>query len=217
MEPLKDFPGVYVRENSLYTLSANPGVRVYGERILSHGGNEYREWSPRRSKLSAYLTLDGDCFPFKKDSKVLYLGASGGTTASHVADICSEGSVICVEFSPRMFRDLVTVCEGRKNMIPLLGDATRPEDYMFVSEGADIVYQDVAQKGQAGIISDNMEKSNAKYGMVAIKSRSEDVTADPAEVFGRSEKYLKNKGYRILDNRSLEPFEKDHSMIVFGV
>lgn len=215
MEPLKDFPGVYVKEKTLYTLSTNPGVRVYGERIVSHNGKEYREWSPRRSKLSAYLALSGDCFPFRTDSKVLYLGASGGTTASHVADICYEGSVICVEFSPRMFRDLVTVCEGRKNMIPILGDATRPEDYMFVSEGADIVYQDVAQKNQAGIISDNVEKSNAEYGMVAIKSRSEDVTADPEKVFRESEKYLKNKGYAVLDNKSLEPYEKDHSMIAF--
>lgn len=217
MEPLKDFPGVYAKEKSLYTLSMNPDVRVYGERLVCLDGNEYREWSPRRSKLSAYLALDGDCFPFTENSKVLYLGASGGTTASHVADICHGGSVVCVEFSPRMFRDLVTVCEGRKNMIPILGDATRPEDYMFVSEGTDIVYQDVAQKGQARIVSDNVRRSGAKYGIVAIKSRSEDVTASPKEIFRESESYLRKEGYRILDNRSLEPFEKDHSMIVFGV
>ena len=123
--------------------------------------------------------------------------------------------MICVEFSPRMFRDLVTVCEGRRNMIPILGDAARPGDYMFVSEGADIVYQDVAQKGQAKIISDNVEKSNAEYGILAIKSRSEDVTADPREIFEESESYLRKEGYRILDVRSLEPYEKDHSMIVF--
>lgn len=217
MKPLKNFSGVYAREKSLYTLSTNPGVRVYGERLVSYKDDEYREWPPGRSKLSAYLTLNGEFFPFKKNSKVLYLGASGGTTASHIADICYDGSIVCVEFSPRMFRDLVTVCEGRKNMMPVLGDAMRPEDYMFASEGSDVVYQDIAQKEQVKIIVENMKKSGAKQGMVAIKSRSEDVTANPKDIFERSEKYLRSEGYKILENKSLEPFEKDHSMIVFEV
>jgi fibrillarin-like pre-rRNA processing protein len=190
---------------------------VYGERLVSVNGKEYREWNPSRSKLSAYLKLDGKFFPFEENSKVLYLGASGGTTASHLADVCFKGSVVCIEFSPRMFRDLVSVCEGRKNMMPVLGDATRPEDYAFAAENADVVYQDVAQKGQAGIIADNVEKTGAKYGMIAIKSRSEDVTASPKTIFRESEEFLKNKGYRILDNKTLEPYEKDHSMIVFEV
>ena len=44
---------VFSDRGRLYTASADPGGRVYGERLVSVGGIEYREWSPRRSKLAA--------------------------------------------------------------------------------------------------------------------------------------------------------------------
>jgi fibrillarin-like pre-rRNA processing protein len=217
MKPLDDLPGVFTERGNLYTLSLCPGKRIYGERVVTFEEQEYREWSPRRSKLSAYLTNKGRCFPFTEDSRVLYLGASSGTTASHIADICNKGSLICVEISTRMFRDLVPVCETRMNMMPILGDATRPNDYGFASDRIDIVYQDVAQKHQAEIVADNADAVGAKFGMIAIKSRSEDVTASPERIFRESENVLKNRGYKILDSVILDPYEKDHAMIVFGV
>lgn len=210
-------PGVFSERGRLYTLSTFPGKRVYGERLVTEKENEYREWSPRRSKLSAYLTNGGRSFPFTEDSGVLYLGASSGTTASHVADICRNGSVVCIEISTRMFRDLVTVCETRPNMIPVLGDATRPDEYRFATDSIDIVYQDVAQKHQAEIAADNVEAFGAKYGMVAIKARSEDVTAPPGRIFREAKDVLKSRGFEIFDSRELEPYETDHAMIVFGV
>ncbi len=217
MNPLDGLTGVFTEMGKLYTLSLSPGKRVYGERLFKSNDIEFREWSPRRSKLSAYLTKGGRCFPFEESSNVLYLGASGGTTASHLSDVCHEGSVICVEFSTRMFRDLVTVCENRANMMPILGDATRPEGYSFVSDDINVVYQDVAQKNQAVIAADNMEAVGAEYGMIAIKSRSEDVTASPGQVFKSSERVLRDRGFKILDILSLDPYEKDHAMIVFEV
>jgi len=206
---------VFTDHGRLHTVSLCPGVKVYGEHLPVFNEVEYREWSPQRSKLSAYLTNGGKYFPFKEDSKVLYLGASSGTTPSHVSDIVSKGSIYCVEFAPRMFRDLVQTCDHRSNMIPILGDATKPEDYQFIVENADIVYEDVAQKRQADIIADNMDMFNAKYGMIAIKARSEDVTMDPHEVFKASERRLKDRGFEILETRSLEPFENAHAMIIF--
>lgn len=217
MKNIDGLPGVFTERDNLYTLSLCPGKRIYGERIVTFEEREYREWSPRRSKLSAYLTNGGKCFPFKENSQVLYLGASSGTTASHIADICHTGSLICVEISTRMFRDLVPVCETRKNMMPILGDATRPDDYKFASNEIDIVYQDVAQKHQAEIVADNADAVGAKFGMVAIKSRSEDVTASPERIFKESKEVLKNRGYKIIDSLALDPYEKDHAMIVFEV
>ncbi|MGE0015420.1 MAG: fibrillarin-like rRNA/tRNA 2'-O-methyltransferase [Candidatus Methanomethylophilaceae archaeon] len=216
MELLDRMPGVFSEGGRLYTLSACPGRRIYGERLATVEGIEYREWSPRRSKLSAYITNGGREFPFSENSRVLYLGASSGTTASHLADICRRGSLVCVEISARMFRDLVGVCETRPNMMPVLGDATRPEDYMFASGGIDVVYQDVAQKYQAEIAADNMEAFGAEFGMMAVKSRSEDVTASPARIFRQAGEVLKGRGFKILDSRNLEPYETDHAMIVFG-
>ena len=205
---------VFTDRGRLYTESRDPGRRVYSERLVSAGGKEYREWNPSRSKLSAYLSAGGRSYPLRKDSRVLYLGAANGTTVSHVSDIARDGTVYSVEFSPRSFRDLVKMSETRSNVFPILADATRPDEYSFAVDKVDIVYSDVAQKGQADILADNMDRYGARYGMVCIKARSEDVTASPEAVFERSKKRLIERGLKVLDMRSLEPHEKDHVMIV---
>ena len=215
MEPLKTTDGnVFSERRNIYTVSRCPGVRVYGERLVNIDGTEYREWNPTRSKLAAYLMSGGKTFPFARDSKVLYLGAASGTTSSHVSDICRDGIVYCVEFAPRSFRDLVKTTEKRDNMIPILGDATKPDEYGFLVENVDIVYADVAQKRQADILVDNMERYCARYGMVSIKARSEDVAADPRDVFEASVRRLKERGCRVIEVVDLERYEKSHAMIV---
>jgi fibrillarin-like pre-rRNA processing protein len=195
------------------TLSADPGWRVYGERLVSISGREYREWPPHRSKLSAYLCLGGKFFPFAGDSSILYLGAASGTTASHISDIAVNGRVYCVEMSQRAFRDLVGTCGRRRNMMPILGDAARPGEYRFAVEHADIVYQDVAQKGQADMLADNMECFSARYGIMSVKARSEDVTADPEKIFEKTCRRLTERNMRIIDVLPLERYEKAHAMI----
>ncbi|MDR2866033.1 MAG: fibrillarin-like rRNA/tRNA 2'-O-methyltransferase [Methanomassiliicoccaceae archaeon] len=200
-------------DGKLMTLSADPGRRVYGERLTDVSGKEYREWSPYRSKLAAYLCLGGSYFPFREDRGVLYLGAASGTTASHISDVAADGRIYCVEFSQRTFRDLVRTCETRKNMIPILGDASSPAGYGFAVGKIEIVYQDIAQKGQADIFADNMEHFNAKCGMISIKARSEDVTARPDRIFDRACERLTERGMRIVDVLRLERYEKAHAMI----
>ena len=216
MIPIERAKGLVFTENDkIYTISLSPGIRVYGEKLKRVGDLEYREWDPRRSKLSAYLKVGGKFFPLHKNTNVLYLGASSGTTASHVSDIVSEGKVYCVEFAPRMFRGLVNTCASRPNMAPILGDAMAPQDYSFAIDKVDIVYSDVAQKRQVDIIADNMDRFGAKCGMVTIKARSENVALDPHDVFKSSEKRLVERGFEILESVGLEPYENAHQMIVF--
>ena len=208
--------GVYSDGDKIFTLSLNPGKKIYGERLEYLLEREYREWSYRRSKLAAYFKLDGVCIHIKKDSRILYLGAASGTTASHISDIIIEGVLYCVEFSPRSFRDLVQACEGRPNMHPILGDATRSEEYQFIVGPVDIVYQDVAQKNQLDILICNMNRFQAKYGMLAIKARSEDVSSPPHRIFTEMSRKAKAEGFQILDLLNLDPFEKDHAMMVIS-
>ncbi|MGD0057490.1 MAG: fibrillarin-like rRNA/tRNA 2'-O-methyltransferase [Methanomassiliicoccales archaeon] len=207
------FRGVFTDSDRLFTRNMVPTSRVYGERLYSQGEDEYREWMPGRSKLAAYLKLGGRCFPFSIDTRVLYLGAASGTTASHISDIVTDGTVYCVEVSPRSFRDLVALCERRKNMVPILADATRPEDYTLMVENIHTVYQDVAQKNQTSILIKNMDVFGADNGMIAIKARSEDVTKSPEKIFRYAESNLKKLGFKVVDLVPLEPFEKDHAMI----
>jgi fibrillarin-like pre-rRNA processing protein len=207
------FEGVYTDGERLYTRNSAPGKTVYGERLVTSEGVQYREWVPTRSKLAAYIRSGGRFFPFRPDSRVLYLGAASGTTASHVADIVNKGTVYCVEISPRSFRDLVPVCESRTNMVPFLADATKPQEYSFAVSGVDIVYQDIAQKGQAQIFLKNFSAFAAQSGLLVIKSRSEDVTQDPLRTYEESRRQLLSGGLQVREVVRLDPMEKDHAMI----
>ena len=123
--------------------------------------------------------------------------------------------IYCVEFAPRVMRDLVQVCATRQNMIPLLADARYPETYNFVPELVDVLYQDVAQPNQAKILIQNAKRFLRPGGTayVAIKARSIDVAAKPKRIFQREEKTLTQSGFTIVDRITLEPFTADHVFI----
>lgn len=206
-----DHFGVYTDGSWLYTRNLVPGKAVYGEGLTSDGGVEYRKWDAARSKLAAYLKRGGRTWPFAATSKVLYLGAGSGTTVSHVSDICAEGSIVAIEISPRVFRDLVSVAELRPNLVPILGDASRPETYRSHVGTVDILYQDVAQRDQAPIFLRNLDLlRQGGTGFLMIKARSVDVAARPDVVRAESVEALRRSGLEVLDERSLEPFQKDH-------
>jgi len=92
---------------------------VYNERML--GGA--RVWDPHRSKMSALYHV-GTGVELKTGMRVLYLGAANGTTVSHVADYVDV--VYAVEFAPRPMQDLLEVSRRRRNVIPIMADAARP-------------------------------------------------------------------------------------------
>jgi fibrillarin-like pre-rRNA processing protein len=207
-------PFVYVQDEWLYTKNVVPGVKVYTEKLITIAGTEYRSWNPYKSKLAAGLLNGLQTFPFSKASTVLYLGAASGTTASHVSDICSHGLVFCVEFSPRTARELVYTCESRDNMIPLLMDAYHPETYSTIVTDVDIIYQDIAQPNQSEILKKNLVfLKKGGHAFICIKSRSIDVTAEPQSVFKKETKFLKTF-LQITERIPLEPYERDHIMIV---
>jgi fibrillarin-like pre-rRNA processing protein len=218
----KKFGGIYwvVRggEERLATLSQDPGTTVYGEDIVRIADREYRIWDPYRSKLAAAILKGLSEVPIKRGNSVLYLGAASGTTASHVSDIVGEkGRVYCVEFAQRSFRDLLNnVSKNRRNMTPIFADARFPERYRSMVQGVDTVYADIAQPDQARILSENIAQYLSDEGdfLFAIKARSIDVSKDPSTIFRQEKDLLEEKGFRVKEMIRLDPFEKDHSMIL---
>ena len=206
--------GVFWDGQWLLTVNGAPGRAVYGERLVDVGGVEYRQWDPNRSKLAATILLGGRGFRLDPSTKVLYLGAASGTTVSHVSDIVTNGIAYCVEFSERSFRDLVKVCDARKNMIPILEDANMPEGYSHMIEGVELVYQDIAQRNQVDIFVRNMAAFDAEQGILMLKSRSVDVNRKPKEVFAEVKKQLVAKQLKIIDFVDLDRFAKDHAAFV---
>lgn len=224
VEPYK-FSGVYTitdrEQKSISTKSLVPGTSVYGEKLVKEGEDEFRLWSPRRSKLSAAIKRGLIEMPIQPGSKVLYLGAASGTTVSHCSDIVGpKGVIYAVEFSQRTVRDLVQLAAVRPNIIPILDDARHPTRYApLVSGTIEVVYQDVAQPNQASILYENLKTfcSFGAWGMLAIKARSIDSTSSLEEVYSREIAELDNKGLEIVENINLEPLEKDHRFVVCRV
>jgi fibrillarin-like pre-rRNA processing protein len=195
------------------TISLATGTQVYGEQIIKRDNQEYRIWDPYRSKLSAALIRELSAFGFSRGVSVLYLGASTGTTASHISDLVEmDGVIYSIEFAPRVMRNLIQVCSKRPNMIPILADARQPEEYLQVPQLVDVIYQDVAQPNQAEILISNAKRFLKEGGTayVAVKARSIDVVAKPKSLFQREEKRLIKAGFTIVDRLSLEPFTADH-------
>lgn len=205
------FPGIFKKGNELYTKNMMPGIRVYGEKLV----NEYREWNPQRSKLAAAIINGMKEMPVEQGSKVLYLGASTGTTPSHVSDIVGEtGIIYAVEFSESVFHKLIELAKQRKNIVPIMADARKPENYFWVEE-CDIVYVDIADPQESEIAMRNAEEflKDGGYIFVAVKSQSIDVTKQPKQVYKEEAEKIR-KAYSVLQVINLEPHEEKHAMIV---
>lgn len=220
--PHKTFEGIYwaVREGKerLATLSQDPGTTVYGEDTVKIADREYRIWDPYRSKLAAAILKGLSEVPIKPGNSILYLGAASGTTASHVSDIVGEkGRVYCVEFAQRSFRDLANnASKNRRNMTPIFADARFPEKYRSIVQGVDTVYADIAQPDQARILSENIAHYLGEKGdfLFAVKARSIDVSREPSTIFRQEKSILEENGYKVREMIRLDPFERDHSMIL---
>jgi fibrillarin-like pre-rRNA processing protein len=215
LEQLQD--GIFwektVKSTMFWTKSLVPGQQVYGERLRESGA--YRQWIPNKSKLAAALLKGVRNIQLKKGDCVLYLGASSGTTVSHISDIVGEkGMVFSVEFSFQMMRNLVFLAETRKNIAPILADANHPEQYMpFVCE-VDFLYQDIAQKNQAEIFLKNLQfLKNGGQGVLCVKARSVDITAQPKSIYMHVRRQLE-KEVTIIAEKQLDPFEKDHCVFL---
>jgi len=220
---MKEIELVETGTDNVFTFIAHDGSKKLvtknlvpgdGERLLTIGNEEYRIWDPYRSKLAAII-LKGSFNPIKKDSTVLYLGAANGTTVSHVSDIVSQGIVFAVEFSPRAMQDLIRVSTPRTNLVPILADAQHPEAYKNQVAEVDVIYQDVAQRDQAGIAIRNANLFLKKDGflMLMVKCKSIDSIKKMGKVIDNELKKL-GVSFDVEDVMDLEPFHSSHVAVI---
>lgn len=207
---------IFTDGRRIFTKSILPGKAPFDEKIVKAGKDECREFDPKRSKLAAVIVKGCTNAGIRKDDVVLYLGASHGYTCSFVSDIVGkDGLVFGIDPAPRVMRDLVFLSQDRKNIIPMLTDANHIEEYLDKVCLVDIVYQDIAQRNQAEIFIKNCRRFLKKggYGLLAVKARSIDVKRKPKCIFNEIRQELE-KEFTVIDFRILEPFQKDHAMII---
>ncbi len=216
IKPHKLFEIYQERGKRIFTKSIHPKFIPFQERILRDNGEEYREFDPTRSKLAAMIMKGCTNIGIRKGDVVLYLGASHGYTCSFVSDIVGEdGLIFGIDPAPRVMRDLVFLSEKRTNIVPLLANANHPNEYITRVCQADIVFQDVAQKNQLEIFMKNVDLflKEGGYGLLAVKARSIDISRKPKQIFVEIRNIL-DKKYKVIDYKTLEPYEKDHCMII---
>lgn len=206
---------VYTDGRWIFTKALVKGT-PFQERTRKEGGELYREWDAKRSKLAAAIMKGCTNTGIRSGDTVLYLGSSHGYTCSYVSDIVGEkGLIFGVDPAPRVTRDFIFLAEKRKNLTPLLEDANHPENYLDKVCQVDIVFQDIAQRNQADIFirNCNLFLKKGGYGLLAVKARSIDIKRKPKVLFNEVRRELEQH-FTVIDFRLLEPFERDHAIII---
>ena len=202
---------IYIEGKKLYTQSET-NKSVYGEITKKVSGNYFRYWNPKRSKLSAAFIKGLKSFPFTESSKILYLGASTGTTVSHLSDICVHGSIYAVELAYEPFMKLLSLAENRTNVFPILEDANMVERYSFFVENVDIIYQDISQRNQIQIFNENAEAfREAGKALLVIKIRAISSRQNEDDILNKAISEI--KGFEVVQKVSLVPYDKANYML----
>jgi rRNA 2'-O-methyltransferase fibrillarin len=79
----------------------------------------------------------------------------------------------------------------------------------------DVIFSDVAQPDQARIIIMNAQNylKNGGGFVFSIKANCIDSTAEPAAVFAAQIQELRQAGFKVKEQVTLEPYERDHAVV----
>ena len=218
----------------LATKNLVKGNQYYNERLVQLNGEEYRIWKHYRSKLAAGIILGLEILPIIEKSRILYLGASQGITASHVSDMIGpEGVIYAVEHSHETAKKLQEeVTSKRKNIKPIIMDVAKPSQYQIIDRKVDVVYVDLDQPNEMeiAILNCKMYLQVGGYLLFMVKTRSVDqyqgkkfIINDKSELVNTIEEINAKKyttmdslkvNFEILQQINLADFFKEHSLIV---
>ena len=219
--------GVRKEGRSLWTRNAVKGISVRGEKRKRDGRIEWRRWDPTRSKVAAAILrtrVEPSSLLPTPGSTCLYLGASSGGTVSHIHDfVCGAdnhhgGQLVAVEISPRMVRDLVKLSDSRPGLVPVLGDARKPEQVApFIREKASWIHQDLSIADQA----ESFVKMATSFlapdgiGLLSLKAASERSSeGDDNSRFQKAEQILRDSDLVFQERMDLKGLEEQH--VVFS-
>jgi len=219
--------GVRKEGRSLWTRNAVKGISVRGEKRKRDGRIEWRRWDPTRSKVAAAILrtrVEPSSLLPTPGSTCLYLGASSGGTVSHIHDfVCGAdnhhgGQLVAVEISPRMVRDLVKLSDSRPGLVPVLGDARKPEQVApFIREKASWIHQDLSIADQAETFVKMATSFLAPdgIGLLSLKAASERSSeGDDNSRFQKAEQILRDSDLVFQERMDLKGLEEQH--VVFS-
>lgn len=178
-------------------------LRFYDERRVG----QWRYWDPYKSKVSAGLHNGLRHFPLRENSRVLYVGASTGTTVSHLADICRSGALYCVELSVPMMTLFMKVAYARKHVFPVLADARQ----VTFEHTFDVLIQDIATTDQVDVFIRLCQQYLRGDGYLVIKTQS--ISREKPGVVVEQIKKKLRKHVTVHQTVRLDPYEKKHWLL----
>ncbi|HOD89866.1 MAG TPA: fibrillarin-like rRNA/tRNA 2'-O-methyltransferase [archaeon] len=174
-----------------------------------------RLWDPNRSKIAAGIKKGLTNIPFKKTDNILYLGAAEGYTISYISDIITDGCIYGIDISPHSLQKLYLLSLQRKNLIPIYGDANKPEEYAQLINGKiDFIIQDVSQKNQIEILKKNADLFLKDKGYILLSLKLSAISSGNEKTIIETEINNFKKNFEIIDMKKLDPFEKKHILIL---
>ncbi len=190
------------KDGMIFTLDINSGDK--------------RTWDPNHSKVAAGIKKGINDFPITENSKVLYLGAAEGYTISFISDIASKGIVVGADISAHSMQKLYLLSLQRSNLIPLLGDCNKPDQYTkeLAGEKFDLIIQDIAQKNQVEILIKNSDLFLKEGGFVLLSLKLSALTQKKDSNLREDQLDLFRKHFILLDQKKLDPFEKKHILLL---
>jgi len=233
---IKDSISWIIVNNSLKLTTRNliRGNKFYNEKIVFSNDQEYRVWTPYRSKLAAAILNGIEILPIIEKSRVLYLGTSEVITLSHISDIIgTEGVVYVVEHSQENAKELIEkLVPKRDNIKPIIMDMAKPSQYEIIDGKVDVVYVDVEQSKEVEIalLNCKIHLRVGGYLLFMVKTRSVDeyqgkkfIINDKMELVNTIEEINAKKytttnslkvNFEIIQQINLTDFFKEYSLIV---
>ena len=175
--------------------------------------NELREWDPFRSKVAAGIKKDL-FLEIKENDDVLYLGAAEGYTVSFISDILDKGNIYAIDISAYSMQNLLLKANEKKNIIPILADCNKIEEYKDFIKEVDIIIQDIAQKNQVEILIKNSDEFLKKEGYVLLSLKLSAISQKNIKEKKEDQISLLKSKFRIIKQKRLDPFEKKHVLIL---
>ena len=232
----KDSISWIIVNNSLKLTTRNliRGNKFYNEKIVFSNDQEYRVWTPYRSRLAAAILNGIEILPIIEKSRVLYLGTSEVITLSHISDIIgTEGVVYVVEHSQENAKELIEkLVPKRDNIKPIIMDMAKPSQYEIIDGKVDVVYVDVEQSKEVEIalLNCKIHLRVGGYLLFMVKTRSVDqyqgkkfIINDKMELVNTIEEINAKKytttnslkvNFEIIQQINLTDFFKEYSLIV---
>ena len=102
--------------------------------------------------------------------------------------------------------------------MPIVEDARQPMRYRMLVGMVDVIFSDVAQPDQARIVAINAHNflKNEGHFVISIKANCIDSTVPAEAVFAREVKKLQEENFKPQEQLTLEPYERDHAIVVGG-